>query len=128
MLAEQAETSSRSKAQASIVDEFSSKEKKRLEALKSALNGNNVSNTDLSFMALDSMRKKVISKKSTVRSFIERTLSSHVSVLTNFTDWRYLRFGGLNSQYGIYSPNIQSAYEIALLKLADKLKILLTCP
>ncbi|MDP3800179.1 MAG: hypothetical protein Q8Q90_02030 [bacterium] len=122
MLAEQAEAANRSKAQAIIADEFSSKEKKRLDALKNALSGNNTSSSDLSFMALDGMRKKVASQKSTVRSFIERTLSSHVSVLTNFTDWRYLRFGGLNPQYGIYSPNTQSAYEIALLKLADKLK------
>ncbi len=122
MLAEQAEVANKSKSQAIIADSFASKEQKRIESLKNALNGDIASSTDLSFLVLESLRKKVESKKDIIRSFIERTLSSHVSILTNLTDWRYLRFGGLNKQYGINNQSVQNAFELSLMKLADKLK------
>ncbi|MFA5841734.1 MAG: hypothetical protein WC835_02105 [Candidatus Paceibacterota bacterium] len=122
MLAEQTEAANKSKSQAVIADSFASKEQKRLESLKNALNGSSASSTDLSFLVLESLRKKVESKKDIVRSFIERTLSNHVSTLTSFTDWRYLRFGGLNKQYGLYSPSVQNSFEMSFIKLAEKLK------
>mgnify|MGYP001587717571 CR=1 FL=1 len=122
MLAEKTESLARANAGASVADVFASKEQLRFDALKNSIESNTYSGTTLSFGALDLMRKKVEIRRVAVRSFIERALSDHVLKLTNATSWRYIRYGSLNRQFGIYNPAVQNSYESALFKLVGQLK------
>ena len=122
MLAERTEAVARAKAEAAVADEFAAKEQLRFNALKDSIESNIPTNDGLAFTALDGMRKNIELKKTAVRSYIENTVSDHVLMLTNASDWRYYRYGGLNKQYGLLNPEVQANYEMALLILTDVLK------
>lgn len=124
MLAEQAEMAARTKSQATIADNFSVKERARLEALKNSISGSAASTTDLSFSVLNAMREKLASKDAVVRSFLERTLRRHATILdrNRTTSWQYFMFINLNRKFGIIDPNIQGEFESAFAILGEKLK------
>jgi multidrug efflux pump subunit AcrA (membrane-fusion protein) len=122
MLAEKTESMTRAKAQATIADEFAATERGRIESLKKSLEGTTASNSNTTFAALELLRKTQENKLMALRSFIERAISNHVLTVTNYTDWRIVRYGGVNKQYGILNPVIQSSYETSLLKLISELK------
>lgn len=122
MLAEQAEAVARAKAGVSIADEFSAKERARLDGLKSALESDTVSPSGVSFTVLRRMREKVEASRITLRSFIERTVASQVTTVSTVTDYRYVQPGRMNQLYGSLNQDVQNAYESALISLAGKLK------
>jgi multidrug efflux pump subunit AcrA (membrane-fusion protein) len=123
MLADKSESLARAKAQATIADAFAINEKERIASLKKSLDGGATSNSDVSFAALELMRKTQENKELALRSFIERAVSSHVLMTTNYTDWRYVtEFSGFNRQYGLSNPSVQNSYEMLLLKLVSELK------
>ncbi len=119
MLAEQTEAVTRAKAGASIADDYAVKEQARFSALRDSLGSSTSLTADVSFNALQSLRDKVDVKKQTLRSFVERTLANHVETITNFSDWRYVRYGGL-SGYG-NDQNIRNEYEMSMITLVDTL-------
>lgn len=128
MLSEQTESLAMAKATAEATNDYTNKEQIRLNGLEESLSGD-IEKSDQVFGALQSMRENVRVKQNALRSLIERSLANHVSMITNFTDWRYVRSGGLNrGLYGVYNQNIQNSYENALLILAEKLKIQIDTP
>jgi len=123
MLAESAENSARFRAQAVIADTFAIEEAVRIASLERSLEGEvSETNPGSSFTALNRMRENLANRSIALRSFMERALSKHVSLLTNYTDWRYVRAGGLYKQYGAHDQNIQSLYESSLVRFVEELK------
>ncbi len=123
MLSEQRESLTRAKAQAGITDEYTKKEQIRLDALKESLNNSSSIVSNQTFTALERLRSNVDIKRNALRSFIERALASHVTTVTSYTGWKYVRSGGLNrGQYGILNQSIQSSYEASLILLVNKMK------
>ncbi|MEK7601388.1 MAG: biotin/lipoyl-binding protein [Patescibacteria group bacterium] len=120
MLAEKTESLTRARAQAELAGEYAVKEQARFDSLSVALTAEGGGGA--AFTALEQMRKKAETKKALVRSFIEQALSAHVVTVTGFSDWRNVRYGGLNSQYGALNQNVQNQYESALISLAATLK------
>ncbi len=123
MLSEQTESLTRAKAQAGIINEYTKKEQIRLDALKESLNNSSSIVSNQTFTALERLRSNVDIKRNALRSFIERALASHVTTVTSYTGWKYVRSGGLNrGQYGILNQSIQSSYEASLILLVNKMK------
>lgn len=122
MLAEQTESVSRARARATVTDTYTQKEQTRLAALRDSIGNTSPLDPELSFTVLEKLRAVVESKKTTLRASVERALAGQVLTVTNFTDWRYVRFSGLNRQYGVFNQSVQNAYETALIQLADSLK------
>lgn len=116
MLSERSENATRSRSLASSMSEYAQKESSRLLALESD------SSAGESRTALTALREKAELKAAAARSVLEQALSSHVSMLTNFANWRYVRYGGLNPMYGSLDQNTQSAYESALVALVANMK------
>jgi len=122
MLSEQVESLAMAKATAEATNDYITKEQARLKGLEESLAGDGEKTSQV-FGVLQSMRVSVNVKQDALRSFVERALADHVSMVTNVADWRYIRSGVLNrGQYGVSNQNIQNAYESALLVLAEKLK------
>lgn len=119
MLAEQTEAVTRAKAQASITDAYASKEQARFSALRDSIGSD--TNTDLAFTALQSLRDKAEVKKQALRSFTERALAGHVATITTFSDWRYVRYGGITTSES-YNQSLQNMYETSLITLVETLK------
>lgn len=122
MLAEQTEAVTRARAEASATDSYTDKERARLAALKDSISGSSKENQDLTFTALQKLRDVTEAKKAATRAFVERAFAQQVLTISNFTDWRLLRFNGFNRQYGGLNQNLQNEYEMAMLRLADSLK------
>ncbi len=122
MLAEQTESVTRARAQATLTETYTQKERSRLAALRNSIGNTSQADPDLSFTALEKLRDVVDIKKTATRSFVERALSEHIRVVTSYTDWRFIRYNALNRSYGAYDQNVQNAYETALINLADALK------
>jgi biotin carboxyl carrier protein len=70
---------------------------------------------------LKSLREKVEVKKQALRTFVERTLATHVATVTNYSDWRYVKYG-ISEGYGSYSQNVRNAYQTSLLTFVEILK------
>ncbi len=125
MLAEKSEALARATAQAALADEFAIKEQLRLSALKDSLGGKVILNTDLSFTALENMRKNAEAKQIAVRSFVERALTRHIAILSNIVDWRYFRSGSnvlYYKEFGALNQSVRNGYELAFVALVEKLK------
>lgn len=120
MLAEKTESLTRARAQAELANEYAAKEQSRFDSLSGALATEEKGSA--AFTALEQMRKKADAKRSLSRSFVEKALSAHVAMVTNFSDWRNVRYGGLSKQYGIQNSDVQNQYESALLSLVEALK------
>ncbi|MBI2474207.1 MAG: HlyD family efflux transporter periplasmic adaptor subunit [Candidatus Taylorbacteria bacterium] len=122
MLSEQTESLAMAKATAEATDDYTSKEQTRLYALEQSLSGS-AEKPDQIFGALNSLKENAKVKQEALRSFVERALANHVAMATNFSNWRYVRYGGLNrGLYGVSNPNVQNSYETSLITLSEKLK------
>ena len=119
MLAEKTESLTRARAQAQLAGEYAAKEQARFDSLSGALTAGGGSGT--AFTALEQMRKKAVTKQALMRSFVEQALSAHVAMVTGYSDWRHVKYGGLNTQYGVLNQSLQNQYESALISLAATL-------
>lgn len=124
MLAERAETLAMARAQVGIADDYAQKEQARLDSLKVALNNSSSTPDNVPIAAeLERLRNNVEVKRNALRAFVERALNTHVTMLTNYYSWKYVRYGGLDtSTYGIMNRGVQSSYETALVNLVSKMK------
>jgi multidrug efflux pump subunit AcrA (membrane-fusion protein) len=119
MLAEQREGLARAEAGARATDEYAEKEQARFSAMRSSLG---TSDSDQVFTALEALRRKSLVKKASLRSFVEQSLTRHVSLVTNYTDWRNVKSGSIKAEYGILSQGTRGEYEAVLLSFVEKLK------
>lgn len=118
MLVDQTEAVAEANAQARVADEYTKKEKERLTELNSAIG----SAASGSFPALASIRAQVVAKQSSLRSVVEQALAGQVAMLARASDWRYVRYGSFNKNYGSLNQTVQNAYEPALFALSESLQ------
>lgn len=123
MLADQTEAVAEANAQARVAGDYTTKELARLAELNGAIgsstDGASGSN---SFPALASIRAQMAVKQSALRSVVEQSLAEQVALVTNMTDWRYVRSGSFNKQYGSLNQTVQNSFEPTLLSLSDALQ------
>ncbi|MFA6414771.1 MAG: hypothetical protein WC217_00590 [Candidatus Paceibacterota bacterium] len=122
MLADQTEALTGADAGVRVADEYTAKEKARLAELSAAIGSSSSTVQEGSFPALASIRAQVAVKQSALRSVVERALSEQIALVTNVTDWRYVRYGSFNRQYGSLNQAIQNSYEPALIALSSALQ------
>ena len=122
MLAMQTESVTMARAEASIAEEYTSKEQARLGAMRDSIDNNAGVSEELTFTALQSLRVVADTKKQALRSFVERALSNHVLLITNFTDWKNVRYGGIGGEFGMINQNVRNSYETVLIGLVASLQ------
>lgn len=121
MLADRKESLARTQAEAQLADTYTQKEQSRLSALSDSIDSPS-QNADSTYTALLQLRQEEQTKQASLRALIERVLSGHVAVVTNFSDWRFVRSGGLNRHYGLYDPSLQNSFESELIALSATLQ------
>ena len=124
MLSEKAEALAMARGQITVTDNYAQTEQDRLDNLKIKLNSNSSTPDSVPIAAeLERLRNNAEVKQNALRAFVERALTNHVSVVTNFYNWRYVRYGGMYRDiYGITNSNVQSSYENSLINLVNKMK------
>lgn len=124
MLSERAEALAMAKGQITATDNYAQTEQKRLDSLKVALNNNSSTPDSVPIAAeLERLRNNVEVKRNGLRAFIERALSSHVSVVANFKDWKFVNYNmTVNDSYGVLNQKLQYPYKVSLTTLVNKMK------
>lgn len=124
MLADRKQAAAQAQAEATLADTYSATEQARFKALGDSISDTGASSSaDSTYTALAQLRQVAQLKQQALRSFIERAFANQVTTVTNFSDWRYVRYGGLSrSLYGVRSSSVQNDFESAMISLSSALK------
>ncbi len=124
MLSERAEALAMAKGQITATDNYAQTEQKRLDSLKVALNKNSSTPDSVPIAAeLERLRNNVEVKRNGLRAFIERALSSHVSIVASIKDWTFVSYNmAVNESYGVLNQRLQYPYKVSLVTLVNKMK------